>query len=223
MILLTNGCSWTYGGGLGLDDPKDNENRLQSVWPHHLGKLLDTDSVVNLAMGCGSNPRIVRTTLEYFLQNTPKEPIIAVIQFTDPFRFELYNSNDINDWNNDTEKWARVTNSGYIDCGMNLDFMKNLLKVNVETYTHIHGMYQLITQTLALVKLFEMYDVRYYLWDAFTTLNIYPKKYIDFIKKFHILDPGGAWMYDRISQKDNHPSILGHKQIAELIYKDIKP
>jgi hypothetical protein len=64
MILLTNGCSWTYGGSLGLDEIEKQEQRLQSTWPHHLGQLLNVSENVQLAVGCGSNQRIVRTTFD---------------------------------------------------------------------------------------------------------------------------------------------------------------
>ena len=46
--LLVNGCSWTWGGG--FENLPDND-RLETVWPHHLMNLLEFDNNVNLSMG----------------------------------------------------------------------------------------------------------------------------------------------------------------------------
>jgi len=62
MILLVNGCSFTWGGGL---DKQGDQVRETSVWSHHLGALMNAEKVVNLAAGCGSNQRIFRTTVDY--------------------------------------------------------------------------------------------------------------------------------------------------------------
>ena len=70
MILFTNGCSWTYGGGLGLDH-KPKEERLVKVWPHHLGMMLGSDETINLSYGGGSNSRILRTTFDWIQEQTP--------------------------------------------------------------------------------------------------------------------------------------------------------
>jgi hypothetical protein len=37
--LLTNGCSWTWGGG--IDNYMSDEDRIKNVWPHHLMNLLN--------------------------------------------------------------------------------------------------------------------------------------------------------------------------------------
>jgi hypothetical protein len=62
------------------------------VWPHHLGNLLRADNVINLSLSCGSNQRIVRTTLNWLLSKTPKElkNTIAIIQWTELSRYEYY-------------------------------------------------------------------------------------------------------------------------------------
>jgi hypothetical protein len=69
--LFTNGCSWTWGGSL-EEYWETEEDRLKLVWPHHLGNLLRADNVVNLSLSCGSNQRIVRTTLNWLLSKTYK-------------------------------------------------------------------------------------------------------------------------------------------------------
>lgn len=79
MKLFANGCSFTWGGGILeeehqqffsiLDQPKHLiELRERSVWPYFLSEKLKADMCVNYAMGCGSNDRIVRTTLDFFIE-----------------------------------------------------------------------------------------------------------------------------------------------------------
>ena len=87
--IFANGCSWTWGGALDYND----HDRFQKItWPAHLKKLFRYENVVNKAMGCGSNQRIVRTTFDW-VTSQPKEILentIAVIQWSDPFRYEYY-------------------------------------------------------------------------------------------------------------------------------------
>lgn len=109
MNLFANGCSFTWGGGLFpnlLDENNQlldyynqsplNVSRLQTVWPWHLGQQLNTAQVVNLSLGCASNERILRTTLEFFSQpEIIKEKWIAVIQWTVPHRFEYWDDENL--------------------------------------------------------------------------------------------------------------------------------
>lgn len=218
MFLFTNGCSWTWGGGLNWPD----ENaRQQWVWPHDLGHMLNASHVVNLSDGCGSNQRIMRTTLDYFMKFSGTESFTAIIQFTDPFRFEFYDTDKINDWTNKDDLWIKITNQSVVRASAKFELAKRLLSRYLETYTDVEGMYRLMTQTLALVKLFEKYNAKYYFWHPFCTLNFYPEIYRNFFLQFPTIDPKCKFIYDRISTDDPHPSTLGHKQIAELIYNDI--
>jgi len=110
MKLYSNGCSYTWGGTLFsikyTDDsgnyyylPRDkdceqNKKRLETVYPHHLGKLLNAAEVINDSMGGGSNDRIVRTTLDYFtnakLKGQDLTDYFVTIQWTEPNRTEIY-------------------------------------------------------------------------------------------------------------------------------------
>ena len=108
MKLITNGCSFTYGAEillveLGYDetdisvaqDPGYHKNYRESrTYTHHLHNKLKTTEYENLAMGGSSNKRIIRTTLEYFMpkinQGIDLSDHIAVIQWSEPFREEIY-------------------------------------------------------------------------------------------------------------------------------------
>ena len=59
--LFTNGCSWTFGGGLDQPDTRERITDLQDniVWPAHVQRLLNFDKQVNLSAGGGSNQRIL--------------------------------------------------------------------------------------------------------------------------------------------------------------------
>lgn len=92
--LYTNGCSWTYGGGLDSPDTVEHINNLHDniVWPAHLKKLLNCDNVINQSAGGGSNQRICRTTFEWVNSQSKEtlENTIAVIQWSLNDRYEYY-------------------------------------------------------------------------------------------------------------------------------------
>ena len=92
--LFTNGCSWTYGGGLDQPDTREHITHLQDniVWPAHVQRLMNFDEKVSLAVGGGSNQRICRTTFDWVV-NQPKEVLentVAVIQWSLLDRYEYY-------------------------------------------------------------------------------------------------------------------------------------
>ena len=109
--LFTNGCSWTAGGS--LHQLYTNEQLLNEItWPNHLGKLLNVDRVINKSAGCGSNQRIFRTTFDWIISQ-PKDVLentIAVIQWTEPSRYEYYipKNNNYDEWVDDELGWAFV-------------------------------------------------------------------------------------------------------------------
>jgi len=92
--LFTNGCSWTFGGGLDEPDTIEHLKHLHDnvVWPAQLKKIMGYDQVINLSAGCGSNQRICRTTFEWVMQQTPEtlQNTVAVIQWSQLDRYEYY-------------------------------------------------------------------------------------------------------------------------------------
>jgi hypothetical protein len=75
-MILANGCSYTQG--------YDFED-LSLSWPYQLGKIIN-QPVTNLALGGGSNDRILRTTIEYFVKHRPS---LVIIGWTEYSRNEL--------------------------------------------------------------------------------------------------------------------------------------
>lgn len=227
MILLTNGCSWTYGGG--LDHIYSTRQKLDQVtWPKHLSEMLGANGFVNLAQGCGSNQRIFRTTFDYLLHKKHDEEIVAVIQFTEESRFEYYYPLDMNrKYENIGDRWMRakvdnLTPLAVDNFSDHYALSQNRIKVH---NTDIQNIYTYIERCEALTNLFNRYNIKFYFWDIIDFPNHLPEKYRKFILSnypwlLHETN-GFMWKYDRI-KGDNHPSVLGHKQIAETMYSLIK-
>lgn len=224
MILLTNGCSWTWGGALGLDDLDDE--RKQVVWPAQLGKLLSAEEVVHLAMGCGSNQRILRTTLDWILQQTTEtlSQTIAVIQWTELSRYEYYNpKNPMDYYENYSDRWAKAKINCILDINEpNANRAMERLNSRLETYTEIEGLYKNIFECAALHEIFTRYGIKYWYWRYGGYYSDYPKDLVNFLESYNWFKNSELWNYDRVSEKDDHPSFQGHKDIANIIYNKMK-
>lgn len=232
MKLFTNGCSWTYGGGLNLEGPAHKQERLQRVWPHHLGKLLGCEKVTNLAMGCGSNQRIFRTTFDWLIHQSEEElsDTIAVIQFTEPSRFE-FNIDDM--WYNCkigcvTFGDDRITNHTE---NLKVQDLYSLVEKRFITYSDIEAKYSLLSSAICFDNLFKKFKIKdWYFWSFshdfcrsdmsqyyFDSFKIIDKHYRDII-----------WNYSRIGTKffekdfDPHPDYEGHEQIAKALFYEME-
>lgn len=239
MILLTNGCSWTFGGSLGLDSKEHTEQRLKSVWPYHLGKLMNADEVVQLAIGCGSNQRIVRTTFEWLLAQSKERlaDTVAIIQWTEPARYEYYDPVDYDDiLENIPDRWARVKVGVCLQSDHTPDgykFAYDRSQRRFETTSHQEDMYRIVTEMSALAKIFETFGVTYYYWNHTNQVYMFPQEVKDFyINNFPWVDDPthpwnpetdtSGWVYGRISPIDSHPNLQGHIDLANIIYEQIK-
>lgn len=229
MILFANGCSWTWGGGLeGWFE--NHEERLKLLWPHHLGNKIGADKVINLAEGCGSNQRIVRTTFDWLASQSKEdlENTIAIIQFTEPSRYEYYQPSNSNDENeNFSERWIKAKANCIL--GPNESNPTALMvrsnDLRIATYTEIDGIYLLLRDCLALEALFKKYNVKYYFWSFVNRIYAYPDHFKEyFLNNFPWIDNGYHydWKYEPLSPTDNHPSINGHIQLSEIIHAKIK-
>ena len=225
MILFTNGCSWTYGGGLNLDHPVQAAQRLSSVWPHHLGSALGADQVVNLAAGCGSNQRTVRTTYNWVLSQ-PKEVLeqtVAIIQITEPSRYELH----IPKFEGDTDGWIKckvgvVTADEYRKDLSQLHWDYNNTRLSL--YHDLESAYSVLTTCESLSSLFNRFRIRHYFWGAefFDYKESFvPKDLSTYFENNFNWITKDRWQYDRVAPYDQHPSIEGHKQIAKLMFDNI--
>jgi hypothetical protein len=232
--LLTNGCSWTWGGG--FENLSDND-RLETVWPHHLMHLLEHDTNVNLSMGCGSNQRIVRTTLDWILKQDREtlDNTVAVIQWTEPSRYEYYSKTtkpDLSnqwDWHNENDNWSLVKAGCCIYPPGSRNYHIPIEELNdsqmrYRTYSDIEGLYNFITHMAALANIFESYKIKYYYWNALgVPVKYFPNNLKTYASTFNwINNKHDPWDYERISKEDNHPNVNGHLQLAHYIFEEIK-
>lgn len=238
MILVTNGCSWTYGSG-DLANKLPDEERKKLLWPNFLGQKIGANEVVNLSLGCGSNPRIYRTTFDWLSKQSPERlnETIAVIQFTEFSRFELYQPKNRNKkYECDEDRWMQCK----VDC------ITSTLSYNIETivhivqdinnrlfyYTDIEGVYNFMCQISAITDMFKNYGIKkFFYWNnnEFYTIPDNYKQYM--LKTFPFVFSENDWRYEIVGEKihtngtvhiDRHPTMPnGHKQIADYIYATI--
>lgn len=220
MILFTNGCSWTCGGGLELNGKKFDKLRNQVVWPKYLGDLMNVEDTINMAAICGSNQRIVRTTFEWFHKNfDPNKSYTAIIQWTELSRYEYYvTDNPFTDFTNDSDCWARAK-PGVV--WTTKEDPKRALKTSerrLQTYTSIEGNYNHLRDCAALAYLFDNLGVRYYFWNYHD--NLINSEFSGYFKQFNYID-ASTWEYERVSTSDTHPSFKGHRELAQLLYDSL--
>lgn len=232
MILLTNGCSWTWGGGIDRQYP-DKTELDQLTWPKHLADLLGCEEFYNLAAGGGSNQRILRTTLDWILYQ-PKhvlENTIAVIQWTEESRYEYYVQDDFNvEYENDQDRWVRVKLGNVIPLELNDHYQLSQDRIKYQN-SKIQNVYSYINNCNAMANMLSTYGIKYYFWDFTDSPKYFPEpfkqyllnnfkwlqhpKYLDAV--FGDLDPWQHWEYERLDN-DPHPSINGHKELAKHIF-----
>lgn len=240
MIYYANGCSFTWGGTLYDFLEKDvwlpsqpnhdiNLERQNVVYPYYLGKLLKADKVINDSMGCGSNYRIVRTTLKYFTDLIKKDLSVnnhfVTIQWTEPSRFEYYDEYSYT--------WNMMMNSTFV-CETNQQHPEGFKDVYNFYYKNIQSDLQsfniFISQVIGLGCFFEKYKIPYIFFTHINFLKDY-EKIISFDDVDTILKDYN-WYKDKISESfmtgkvdsfaHAHPNKEGHKQWANLLYTQIK-
>jgi lysophospholipase L1-like esterase len=232
--LLANGCSWTYGGGLDRFY-KDPEQLQKKVWPHHLQSLVGFDQCYNLAAGGGSNQRIVRTTINWILQQN-KETLkntTAVIQWTEWSRYEYYVPRHVfHEMEEYSERWAlckigNCMSSAELDHSENLAYIRERNNKRYETFTDLEGYYNYINHCQTLSSIFEEYGIKYYYWNFNTPMFRLPEPKKSFLlNRYNWLEPEGrhAWIYERFLNEinprvpdDPHPNEQGHVELAKHI------
>lgn len=228
--LFANGCSFSTGAGLPYcDDMRYRHIVLDQIWAKHLSNHLNCESYVNLAQPCGSNQRMFRTTFNWILQQPQSilNNTVAVIQFTDGFRYEYYVSKDNYQWENDCHQWT-VVKEGVLMCpGLSTDereFELREIENRFKKYTYEDDFYKFLTWFHAFDNLFKQHNIEYYIWDRSHRFPTIPINYMDYIvKNFNYLnnEPPYFLSYDTIPN-DGHPSLQGHIDIANILYDRIK-
>jgi hypothetical protein len=236
MILYANGCSWTWGSGEKANH-KPKEERESLLWPHFLGQFLNAEKVVNNSLGGGSNPRIFRTTFDWLSKQTTQDlsKVVAVIQFTEISRYEIYVPNDKNNrYEFDEERWMACK----VDCvtpiipNENRKIIMEDNNTRLSYFTETEGVYLLLNQAHSIANLFKSFGVnKFYFWNNNNFWNS-PDNYCDYARdNLPFIDYDAkktGWKYERVGNVvhsdgsigfDAHPTMPdGHKQLAKLIY-----
>lgn len=225
MRLFANGCSFTWGGHILEEErglqvtwkiPHDHEHsrfRESVVWPARLHAMLGSDGMVNLGMGCGSNQRIVRTTIEYFTTRLSRgedvTDYIAVIQWTEPSRYELFDP--------DTKSWLRVKSDVVLPEVPNDRYDDLQMRLTEDPINHMSDMFR---DTVCLAGFFDRCGIRY----IFTSML--PVRFADAYQNWycqnHMTWFGGSPQHGicgTIGDKSytyasGHPNLKGHQKIA---------
>ena len=240
MIYYANGCSYTWGGSLynfleqdvwlpSVPDHRVNLQRQNTVYPYHLGKLLKIDKVINDSLGCSSNHRIVRTTLEYFtdliIKKLPLNNHFVTIQWTEPSRFEMYDMN--------SKSWNMFQNTSFV-CETYEQHPESL-KYNHTFYykkmqSDLQSFHIFLSQVIGLGSFFEKYKIPYLFFTHIRFISDYEKimslSDIDTVLQDYNWYAGKiseSYMGNKIDIFDKaHPTKEGHKQWANLLYNEIK-
>lgn len=238
MKLFANGCSFTWGGAIypSLHDcygesldyysrDKINQKRLNDVWPQKLAKKMNIDECVNLSLGCGSNSRILRSSLDFFTyemtENRMSDDWIAIIQWTQAHRYEY--------WDEDSQSWAMVIPSGTTTSRfIKYEEMKKLDKHLSNTYAYLNDKTYAQwywSQVVSLAAFFDQNKIRYWFTNLSTDhmgfLGAWQQQYLR--EKINWINDDmystiGMIFQDRHDSGSGHPSLLGHDQIAQSIY-----
>ena len=242
MKLYANGCSFTWGGELfkslhdGSFDPPmlmdetlstpENQRRLQVTWPKHLADRLGCSEFINQGMGCGSNERIVRKTLEFFTDKINNgidvSEYFVAIQWTESSRFEFFD--DI------SKSWAIVKHD--VIATENTRPIYESEFEEIFTYFKYNNVKnwgsKLFASIVCLGSFFKEHNIKH----VFTMVNCpytligfeeYQLKYCNdnFIWYNNDILKSGVDNMDVERVGSGHPSELGHIQIAEHLYKFI--
>ena len=242
MKLYANGCSFTWGGEIFKNihdtshyppvlmdenyDSAENHRRLQVTWPKKLADKLECTEFYNHGMGCGSNERIVRKTLQFFTdkinQGIDVSDYIAVIQWTDQSRFEFFDEF--------SKSWGLVKHDVIAiekprpneDIGFAQD-LYNTFKFNNDMYWAS----KLFASIVCLGNFFKQHNIKH----LFTTMNCmgtfigFDEYQIDYCSdnftwyNNDIIHSGIDDMQVERCEKSSHPSEYGHTHIAEHLYK----
>lgn len=174
-LLLCDGDSWTAGDVINpelkttwVNDPTNDSYRLPKVWPHILGKSLNTE-VLNISQAGSSNDGIVRRTLDnindYLEQGNNPEELFVVIGWSSPERKDFYYRNPQNKHNS---HWETLYPN---QLDQSFDYDKNLKsfyeKYIINFWNPEEYISRYIQQILFLHYFLSSYNIRHKFFNAF--------------------------------------------------------
>ena len=226
MKLFTNGCSFTWGGEiyatLGYKSneviptsltPDHYKFREEHIWSFHLHKLINSENIFNLSSPGAANNRIVRTTLEFFIdyleRGLPVDEIIAVIQWTDLHRYEIYDSL--------TKQYVNVYSYDFSTFPKLEENIATKYKLRLLDH-EINSVNKFIQDVTCLSSFFDKHKIKY----VFGTMNkiSLPNTYIKSLNWLGTDEISNCILEEnKFRFPGKHPNLHGHKIIAEKLYK----
>lgn len=222
-MFLFNGCSFTWGGDIckivhdldgNLMDHKNpnklNQERIKLVYPYLVANHFNTPHI-NLAMGCGSNDRIVRTTLEFMFSNDNIN--FAFIQFTEPSRYETY-IEETDEW---TLSKCDINIMSHLVSDISRDKSEKHHQSMVENISNHQSSNKFFQQILLLHLTFKELNIPYlFTISDPTNLKMLSDWQLNKIKDFSWY-MGHHYNFFTGIEMTTHPTIKGHSQIANNI------
>lgn len=154
-----NGCSYTYGDT--LSDPA-NEN-----FSVKFSKNLNFVDCVNDSQCGGSNHRIVRTTLNFLLNNKDCwDDLLVIIGWTCPHRIEL--------WSDYSHEWLWINQyrqSEYSEKGHKARLYYQNIWNEVNAYTDY------FLNVITLQSFLKLHNIKYYMFRSFAFQNPLTNKF----------------------------------------------
>ena len=237
MKLYANGCSFTWGGELFkrlhddegniLDEnnpSETNQRRLNVTWPKHLSELLGCTEFHNHGMGCGSNARIVRKTLDFFvpkiIAGEDLSDWVVAIQWSEPSRFEFFDTI--------TNTWA-IAKHDVVLFEKNRQYTEQDREDILHYYTYNNDKAwgsNFFLQILALGNFLKSNNIKY----VFTMIH---PSFVNPLTETQLryCNENFVWHNNDIlrcsisdmgveqCELSPHPSELGHQQIAENLFR----
>lgn len=232
MNIFANGCSYTFGGGLynlvdqeklvdsNNSDDNTNKERLNTTWPGRLAKRLKSDNFKNYALSCGSNDRIVRTSIEFYRNLLSQGKSVtnwyAVIQLTYSERFEFFDNNN--------QSWSLVKHNRYIRGDGTLypqedqSRLQNYYRYNNKTYWEQKTLNQIMT----LGHFFCFHNIPYIFWSMYSDQLLLSKDGKKYCNKYF------NWLHEDIDHfpkvqklSCGHPTRKGHEELAKIIHRGL--
>lgn len=228
--LYVNGCSYTYGHPVEPIEENARDIKLQRpnwTWAEHLSDHYS--NYVNQAWLGGSNHRIFRRTLEFF-EGVDAADWTAVIQWTNPDRFEYYDAEHdtyvgvlVNDVVLDDRSWNKFIDNSILLQNFNLSVAYHTFMRNSQSRLEEYWM-----MSTVLAQYFRKRDIKF----LFTTMsaNGHPRYTDPGVYRYTV--DASDYTADAISRilgnslrqnppGDTHPNKAGHFEIYKYIQHEL--
>lgn len=149
-----------YNGKIKHDyDTKNDDYRLQRIWPTYLGEMLGVGEVINIAKPAVSNSWIKNTTIGWLLENyisqkKSTEELLLIVGWTNIVRREFFF--------NENDKAFEKTLNSYGDFNLENKELQNFFKdYLLSIHYEYEGVYDFINCNFELIEFCEKYKIKY--------------------------------------------------------------